>query len=81
MAEIYLDSLEVCRRLSVACKAAGSQRAWAEQHGVSAAYVSDVINALRPPGQSVLDALGLVRVVRYRAKAVTAPKVKKEEEA
>jgi hypothetical protein len=81
MAEIYLDSIEVCRRLSAACKAAGSQKAWAEKHGVSPAYVSDVINALRPPGQSILDALGLVRVVRYRAKSATAPKGKKEEGA
>ncbi len=68
---IYLDSLEVCRRLSAACKAAGSQRAWAEKHGVSPAYVCDVINARRDPGQSILNALGLVRVVRYRTKSIT----------
>lgn len=68
---IYLDSLEVCRRLSAACKAAGSQRAWAEKHGVSPAYVCDVINARRDPGQSILNALGLARVVRYRTKSIT----------
>jgi len=81
MADLYLDSIEVCRRLSAACKAAGSQKLWAEKHGVSPSYVSDVVNALRPPGQSILDALGLVRVVRYRAKSATAPKGKKEDEA
>lgn len=68
MADIYLDSVEVCRRLSAACKAAGSQKAFAEKHNVSAAYVCDVLNARREPGQSILDALGLVRVVRYRLK-------------
>lgn len=67
---IYLDSIEVCRRLSAACKAAGSQRAWAEKNGVSPAYVCDVINARRDPGQSILNALGLVRVVRYRTKSI-----------
>jgi len=70
MAEIYLDSVEVCRRLSAACKAAGSQKAFADKHNVSAAYVCDVLNARREPGQSILDALGLVRVVRYRLKSI-----------
>lgn len=79
MGELYLDSVDVCRRLTAACKKAGGQKAWAEQHSVSPAYVSDVVNSRREPGQSILDALGLVRVVRYRAKSLTAPKGKKEE--
>jgi hypothetical protein len=66
MANLYLDSIEVCRRLSAACKNAGSQKAFAEKHSLSPAYVCDVLNARREPGQSILDALGLVRVVRYR---------------
>lgn len=70
MAEIYLDSLEVHRRLAAACKKAGSQKAWAEAHGLSAAYVCDVLSARREPGQSILDALGLVRIVRYRVKPI-----------
>jgi DNA-binding transcriptional regulator YdaS (Cro superfamily) len=60
-----LDSLEVCTRLRVACKAAGGQSAWAERHSLSPAYVSDVLNARRDPGDSILRALGLRRVVRY----------------
>lgn len=70
MAEIYLDSVEVCRRLSAACKMAGSQKAFAEKHGISPAYLCDVLNARREPGPSILDALGLVRVVRYRVKSI-----------
>lgn len=66
MADIYLDYIEVCSRLSVACKNAGSQKAFAEKHGLSAAYVCDVMNARREPGKSILDALGLTRVIRYK---------------
>lgn len=74
MAEIYLDSIEVHRRLVAACKKAGSQKAFAEKHGLSTAYVCDVLNSRREPGQSILDALGLVRVVRYRVRSVSAKK-------
>lgn len=70
MADLYLDSLEVCQRLSVACSKAGGQKAWAQTVGVSPSYVNDVLNARREPGQAILDALGLVRVVRYRALGV-----------
>lgn len=60
-----MDALDVCRLLRQACKAAGSQQAWAAQNGVSPAYVSDVLNARREPGDSILAALGLRRVVKY----------------
>ena len=65
---MYLDSIEVCRRLTAACKAAGSQRAFAEKNGMSAAYVCDVLNGRRDPGPSILKALGLVIVIRYKVK-------------
>lgn len=78
MADLYLDSLEVCRRLSAACKAAGGQRAFAEKYGMSAGYVCDVLNARREPGESILNALGLVRVVRYRARAARAKEESKQ---
>lgn len=45
-----------------------SQVAWAKAHGVSPAYVSDVLAGRREPGKLVLDALGLERVVTYRRK-------------
>ena len=60
-----LDGVEVFKRLRAACKAAGGQGAWAERHGMSAAYISDVLNGRRDPGESILRALGLRRVVNY----------------
>jgi hypothetical protein len=42
---------------------AGSLRAWGAQAGVSAAYLSDVLNGNREPGETVAAALGLRKVV------------------
>lgn len=81
MADIYLDAIDVCHRLMTACKNAGGQKAWSEANGVSPAYVSDVLHSRREPGPALLEALGLVRIVRYRAKPPTAPKGKKGAEA
>jgi hypothetical protein len=52
--------------LREACRKAGGQKAWGEKHGFSASFVSDVLNAKRPIPDSVVAALGLVKVVRYR---------------
>jgi DNA-binding transcriptional regulator YdaS (Cro superfamily) len=65
MSEALLDSVGVFNRLQAACKAAGGQQAWAARHGLSASYVSDVLNGRRDPGESILRALGLAKVVRY----------------
>jgi biotin operon repressor len=43
----------------------GSQKALARHLGISPAYLCDVIKGRRDAGTTVLDALGLVRVVRY----------------
>ena len=40
-------------------KAGGTQTAFAKQHGISLAYVNDVLQGRRKPGQKILDALGL----------------------
>jgi len=53
------------RLLTQACRAAGSQKAWAEANGVTGSYVNDVLQARREPGDSILNALGLVKVVGY----------------
>jgi DNA-binding transcriptional regulator YdaS (Cro superfamily) len=56
------------------CDKIGNQAAWAKAHGVSAAYVSDVLVGRREPGDAILRALGLVRVVTYqRARGEWAP--------
>ena len=52
--------------LIAACKAAGGQKAWAAQHGVSAAYVCDVLAGRREPCESILRPLGFERVALYR---------------
>jgi len=46
-------------------KAKPTQAAWAKANGVSPAYVSDVIQGRREPGEKILKALGLKRVVSY----------------
>ncbi|MBS7789257.1 helix-turn-helix transcriptional regulator [Roseococcus sp. SDR] len=65
MSAPLLDGMDVFKRLRAACEAAGGQGAWAERHGMSAAYVSEVLNAKREPGPAVLNALGLKRVVKF----------------
>ena len=59
---------DVRRILSEACRKAGSQVAWAQAHGVSAPYVNDVLRGNREPGNKILDALELDKVVTYRKK-------------
>lgn len=63
-----MTELEVRRLLRKACEYAGSQNEWAELYGISAAYVSDVIRGRRNPGEAILNALGLVKVVSYEIK-------------
>ena len=65
-----LDLLDVSRMLREQCRAAGGQQAWAEAHGVSPQYVCDVLNGRREPGDKILSALGLVRVVRYAKRRI-----------
>ena len=61
-----LTLIAVYGRLRQACRDAGSQKAWAEAHGFSATFVSDVLNARRPMPDSVVAALGLMKVTVYR---------------
>jgi predicted transcriptional regulator len=60
-----MDVLAIIRR---AADEAGTQVALAERLGVSQAYLSDVLNGRRDPGESILGPLGLERVVVYRRK-------------
>ncbi|CAX25993.1 protein of unknown function [Methylorubrum extorquens DM4] len=56
---------DVRARLSTAIREAGSQKAFAEQAGVSRPYLNDVIAGRRPAGDRVLAALDLRRVERF----------------
>lgn len=60
-----LDATEVRRMLSAAIAETGTQKAFAEAHGMSGAYLSEVVRGTRDPGPAVLEALGLERVVWY----------------
>jgi hypothetical protein len=46
----------------------GSRKAFAQWAGLSPSYVGDVLRGNREPGQKILDALGLKRVVEYEVK-------------
>ena len=48
--------------------AAGGQKAWAKANGISAPYVGDVLHRRRDPGEKILSALGLHKVVQYAKK-------------
>lgn len=61
---------EIYALLRKAVKEAGSQTAFAVRHGMSSAYVCDVLNARREPGPKVLAALNVVPVVRFKAISV-----------
>ncbi|HDZ73185.1 MAG TPA: hypothetical protein ENH55_10480 [Aurantimonas coralicida] len=56
---------DVINLLRDECRQEGSQMAWAAANGVSDAYVSDVLLGRRDPGQSILEGLGLEKVVTY----------------
>ena len=64
-----LTEHELIERLRDAVNRAGSQKDFAQRHGLSEQYLSDVLRSRREPGQKILDALGLERVVRYREKS------------
>jgi len=60
-----MDQKTVVGLLARACEQAGSQRAWARDHDVTGQYVHDVLKGRRAPGQAIIAALGLRRVVSY----------------
>ena len=60
-----LSTEQVREQLKTACDQAGSQAAWAREHGMSAAYVHDVINGRRGLGKAILEALTIRRIVQY----------------
>jgi DNA-binding transcriptional regulator YdaS (Cro superfamily) len=57
---------DVRAMLRRACKDAGSQSAWADLHNLSAAYVSDVINGRRDPGDAICSALEIKAELSFR---------------
>ncbi len=62
-----MDVNQVRVRLQRAVSKAASARAWAVEHSVTPMYVSHVLSGKRLPGPAILSALGLERIVSYRA--------------
>lgn len=64
--ERFHDGAFVREMLRAACAKEGSQKAWARKHGVSPAYVGDVLSGRREPGEAICEPLKLERLVLYR---------------
>lgn len=60
-----LDEDALRKLLKKECDKAGGQAKWATSNSVSPAYVSDVLNSRRDPGESITRALGYARRVQY----------------
>ena len=58
-----IPTLQLKEMLSTA-----TQKDVAAKLGVSQQYLSDVLTGRRAPGKSILDALGLEKVISYRRK-------------
>lgn len=52
----------------LAHKAGSNRTEYARKNGLSPSYVGEVITGRREPGEKILAALGLERVVSYRKK-------------
>lgn len=61
-----LDVVDVCAYIRTRCAAAGSQRAWADLHGFSDQFVSNVLGARKMPSARMLEVLGLRKVIRFQ---------------
>lgn len=62
-----LTADEVREKLRTAIN--GNASEWGRAAGISPAYVSDVLGGKREPGDKILQALGLEKVVTYRPAA------------
>lgn len=54
-----MDNATVIAKLRTQTARMKSMRAWAREHAIDPAYVSRVLAGLKPPGPSILAALGL----------------------
>ncbi len=59
-----LTNEEAIERLHQAVEQAGSQRAFAKQHGLTAGYVNDVLNERRALANRIARTIGLRREMK-----------------
>lgn len=74
-----LTSVDVLGVLRRECSDLGTQKAWAEKHGVSPAYVNDLLQGRREISDNVADMLGYERRVIF-TKRLVSPNVHNERE-
>lgn len=60
------DVIDRLRAAVAAASSTGSQKAFADAHGISEQYVSDALLRRRPPGPKLLAAIGVERRVYYQ---------------
>lgn len=56
---------QVVEKLNAACVAAGGQKAFSKTNNISMQYVNDVLRGRRAPGDLILAALKIRRIVTY----------------
>jgi hypothetical protein len=78
---MMLSADQMRRKLREACKEAGSQKAWAKQNGVSAAYVSDCLAGRREIGESISRKFGKVPTTVYISEKFADNVLRGDEEA
>jgi DNA-binding transcriptional regulator YdaS (Cro superfamily) len=61
-----LTEQEVMNRLRTAITAAGGQRQFAQTHGITPAYVNDVVHGRRALADRILAAIGVERTITYQ---------------
>jgi hypothetical protein len=59
-------AVELHSLLEQSVKEAGSQAKFADQHDISRQYLGDVLRRKRAPGERILEALGMEKVVEFR---------------
>lgn len=64
-AEVAMTDRQLRAELSRQCEVAGGQSAWARQWGVAPSQVCEAISGRRDIPLGILNAMGLMRVVRY----------------
>ena len=60
-----LSDWELRAELARQVELAGSQERWAEGKGISASQVCEALNGRRGISESMINAMGLLRVTRY----------------
>ena len=61
-----MNADDVRRALQRAIDQEGTAAAWCKKHEIARGYVSDVLSVRQEPGDAILKALGIERIITYR---------------